>query len=158
MKKIISSLKRQIKALDLLHSLLKEEYKILCSTNKEGLSKNQFAIQQLISQLEKEKREILYMLKKDFKREKLIDLLYIIKDNEKSKEVSQLINELKSKEKLCMEQSTVNADLALAHLEQTKELVNFLYEQIKPKEKIVYSRYGKFNAKTSGPYVVNGRL
>ncbi|GAB6888285.1 hypothetical protein JCM13304A_17840 [Desulfothermus okinawensis JCM 13304] len=157
MEKILNPIKRQLKALDVLYSLQREEYKILLGNRKSELSKNQFAIQGLISQLKKEKEELLTLIQKEFGVNKLLDLAGVLEKGRRE-ELVELIDSLKAKEKLCMEQATRNADLAIAHLEQTRELVNFLYDQIRPKSKDVYSKYGKFTTKTPGPCIVSGRL
>ncbi len=156
-ERIKKSLQRQIKALSLLHRLQLEEYRLLRYGEKIHLAKHQFSIQTLLKQMEKEKKEILKLLKEEWGVQRLSDI------KEKIplplwEEIETLTNKLKEREKTCMEQATVNADLAIAHLEQTRELAQFLYEQIKPREKFTYSRYGTFEEKTSGPYIINGRL
>jgi len=158
MERIVNSLKRQLKALGVLHSLQKQEYKILLKNNKKELSKNQFAIQKLLNQLQKEKQELLHVLEKEFRVKKLTQLLDLINSEKQKKELKQLIEKIRIKENQCMEQATKNADLAIAYLKQTQDLVNFLYEQIRPKAKDVYSKYGTLNTKTTGPCIVSGRL
>ncbi len=157
MKNIIVSLNRIIKALDLLYSLQREEYELLLGRDKSGLQKNQFAIQKLLKQIHTEKKGLYNMLHGSLGIKDLNDIQRVIPSPVKQ-EVLSLINQVKVKEKLCMEQATQNADLAIAHLEQTKDLVNFLYDQIRPKAKNVYSRYGRLNQKTMGPCIINGRL
>ncbi|GAB6162631.1 hypothetical protein JCM12298_17900 [Desulfothermus naphthae] len=158
MKRIVNSLKRQLKALGVLHSLQKQEYKILLKNNKKELSKNQFAIQRLLYQLQKEKQELLDVLEKKFRVTKLSQLPELINSEEQKDELKQLIEKIRIKENQCMEQATKNADLAIAYLEQTQDLVNFLYDQIRPKAKDVYSKYGTLDTKTTGPCIVSGRL
>ena len=158
MERIVNSLKRQLKALGVLHSLQKQEYKILLKNNKKELSKNQFAIQKLLNQLQKEKQELLDVLEKEFRVKKLSQLPELISSEEQKKELKQLIEKIRIKENQCMKQATKNADLAIAYLKQTQDLVNFLYERIRPKAKDVYSKYGTLNTKTTGPCIVSGRL
>jgi hypothetical protein len=157
MSKILENLRRQLKALKLLYSLQKEEYGLLLGNDKSHLQKNQFAIQRLIKQIQEERKEFLKILEDNWGIKQLKEIDKVLPDSIKN-EFNSLIEELKLQDKLCMEQATKNADLAIAHLEQTKDLVKFLYEQIRPKAKDVYSRYGTLNEKTLGPCIVNGRL
>lgn len=157
MKKIISSLKRQIAALNLLYSLQEQEYKLLLSSQKDGLQGNQFSIQKLITQLLKEKLDLKKYIETTYKKSSLKELLG--RGDEQIKNyIFSLTNEIKSLEKKCMDQATINADLAIAHLEQTKDLVNFLYDNLRPKAKNIYSRHGILNEKTEGPCILSGRL
>ncbi len=157
MERIIPSLKRQLAALKLLFSLQQQEYKLLIDTQKQGLQKNQFSIQRLINHILNEKQWLKKYIEEKFNKSSLMEVI-----NEENEEVRScitgLIKEIKSLEKKCMDQATINADLAIAHLEQTKELVNFLYDNLRPKAKNFYSRQGILNEKTEGPCIFSGRL
>ncbi len=156
-EQIENALQRQIKALSLLYKLQLKEYRLLQKGEKLHLSSHQFSIQTLLKQLEKEKREILEVLHRKWGASCLSEIKDKIPYPE-WKKLEVLIGDFKRKENRCMEQATINADLAIAHLEQTRELAQFLYEQIKPREKITYSRYGRFKEGSTGPYIISGRL
>ncbi len=156
-ERIKKGLCRQIKALSLLHQLQVEEYEILRSSNKTQLSNNQFSIQALLKQILKEREHLKRLLREGWGVDRLSEIQGKLPEGE-WEGLEKLLSTLREMEERCSIQSTRNADLAIAHLEQTRELVQFLYDKIKPKEKFTYSRYGKFEEKSSGPYIINGRL
>ncbi len=156
-KKIKESLIRQYKALCLLLDLLNEEYLFILKRDKDKIGRNELSIQNLLAQIFTERKEFFKLIKAEFKTEKIEE--FVKKLNGDKQEIENLINKIMEKEQECKICVQRNADLVVALLDQTKELLDNLTENIKKQlsDQRLYSSTGKVESKEVKPLFFDGR-
>ncbi len=156
-KRIKENLIRQYKALCLLLELLNEEYLFILKRDRNKIGRNELSIQNLLAQIFAERKEFFKLIKDEFKTEKIDE--FIEKLNGDKQEIKSLIDEIMEKEQECKICVQRNADLVIALLDQTKELLNNLTESIKKQlsDQRLYSSTGKVEPKEVKPLFFDGR-
>lgn len=151
--KIRANLLRQTKGLELLHSLLEEEFARLLERNVEEVSSLEFSIHELMRQLLAERLEIKGIMN-GVKISEYADML----PEEDGAEVKGLIKNLLDREQVCSRQAGLNSTLAFGLLDQGQELLDFLYTAAVPKQTNVYGAKGDMRSNKPQAALISGRL
>lgn len=139
---IHGSLDRQKKGLVLLQQLLNEEFSLLMDRKTEEIMALEFSIHSLLRQLAGEK----IFVQKRLNGGKVIDYSELLSDPEQTKTIKQLWQNIDTLEQDCSRQASLNAELSLALLDQSKNLLSFLHKNIQPQETLsTYGRSGAYN-------------
>ena len=151
--KIHANLFRQLKGLELLHSLLEEEFACLLERNVEEISALEFSIHELMRQLLNERMEIKGIMN-GVKVSEYADML----PAEDGAAVHGLMAELLEREQVCSRQAGLNSTLAFGLLDQGQELLDFLYSAAVPKQADTYGAKGGMQTNKPRAALISGRL
>ena len=151
--KIHANLFRQLKGLELLHSLLEEEFACLLERNVEEISSLEFSIHELMRQLLNERMEIKGIMN-GVRVSEYADML----PAEDGAAVHALMTELLEREQVCSRQAGLNSTLAFGLLDQGQELLDFLYSAAVPKQAHTYGAKGGMQTNKPGAALISGRL
>ena len=151
--KIHANLFRQLKGLELLHSLLEEEFACLLERNVEEISALEFSIHELMRQLLNERMEIKGIMN-GVKVSEYADML----PAEDGEAVRGLLAELLEREQVCSRQAGLNSTLAFGLLDQGQELLDFLYSAAVPKQADTYGAKGGMQTNKPRAALISGRL
>ena len=151
--KIHANLFRQLKGLELLHSLLEEEFACLLERNVEEISALEFSIHELMRQLLNERMEIKGIMN-GVKVSEYADML----PAEDGAAVHGLMAELLEREQVCSRQAGLNSTLAFGLLDQGQELLDFLYSAAVPKQADTYGAKGGLQTNKPRAALISGRL
>ena len=151
--KIHANLFRQLKGLELLHSLLEEEFACLLERNVEEISALEFSIHELMRQLLNERMEIKGIMN-GVKVSEYADML----PAEDGEAVRGLLAELLEREQGCSRQAGLNSTLAFGLLDQGQELLDFLYSAAVPKQADTYGAKGGMQTNKPRAALISGRL
>jgi hypothetical protein len=159
MRKIAENLIRQHKGLQLLSELLQQEYAELKGKDQQDLAVLEFSIQELIRQLAAEKEHLQRLLEDG--QPQVQDLQGLAKSlsGKQGLFVQDVRGKISTLEQRCREQARANADLSLALLEQSRELMGFLQDQLKQGSQDLYSQKGSWKESSiQEPSILKGRL
>jgi flagellar biosynthesis/type III secretory pathway chaperone len=151
--RIFENLTRQFKALELLQSLLEEEYGLLQRRDTDAIVSLEFSIHQLLRQITLERLD----LKKTMQATTLPEYAALLPE-EDGAAVTRLSALIDSLEQRSARQASRNAELSLALLDQSQSLLSCLYEQIAPKAQNTYGAGGRFRAERPAAALLSGRL
>ncbi|MDR2075426.1 MAG: flagellar protein FlgN [Desulfovibrio sp.] len=151
--RILGNLTRQFKALELLHSLLEEEYVLLQKRDTDAVAGLEFSIHQLLRQIVAERLDLKNILQKTTVPEYAGML-----PEEDGAAVSRLYALIDSLEQSAARRASRNAELSLALLNQSQALLSCLYEQITPRQQNTYGAGGKFRSGRPAAALLSGRL
>lgn len=152
-----SALIRQKKAMELLLSLLKEEYEALKENQPQNASSLEFSVQELLRQMFQEKEEMVsFVQRTGFNR--LSEYLSCMEESE-AERCSDLIQEIQKEEDKVSAQAVKNVGIARALAEQSSNLARYFFEQTVPRQEETYSAQGTWyeNANRSSRFL-RGRL
>ncbi len=157
LKRIKENLTRQYKALCLMLDLLKEEHLFILKRDKEKIGRNELSIQQLLIQVFDEREGFRRLIKENYGTEDLNK--FLDKLNGEKEAVEELVVKVMEKEEECRVCAQRNADLAIALLDQTKELINNLTGSIHKQvsDQRLYSQKGMVKADKIKPLFLEGR-
>lgn len=150
---IQSNLTRQFKGLEMLHGLLEEEFTLLCARDTDAVASLEFSIHELLRQIAVERTD----LKTTMQGTKLKEYAQLIPE-EQGQEVMRLYHLIDSLEQHCSKQAAQNTELSLALLDQSQELLLFLYSHLTPKASTCYSDSGKLLDVRPEAAIYSGRL
>jgi hypothetical protein len=85
-------------------------------------------------------------------------LRHYVDQHEQGTELETLIRDIEQLERQCSRQATTNADLVMALVEQSRDMLSFMHDQVKPRNEDVYSRQGSFTSDATEPRLLQGRL
>ena len=153
---IVESLIRQREGMKILSSLLKEEFSALTARDKSGLVDMELAVQELIRQLARERDDLKAALSKVMPGGQ--GLSQFIDRQAPDSSLKKLVADMELLERQCSRQATVNADLVMALVQQSQDMLSFMHDQVRPRNEDVYSRRGDFAADCSEPRLLQGRL
>ena len=150
---ILGNLTRQAKAMELLEQLQREEHGLLLARDTEAVSSLEFSVHELLRQLAVERDE----LKSVMQGTRVFEYADMLPEEDGARVRFQLgvIDQL---EQRCAKQAEVNTALSLALLDKSHEVMNFLYEQVQPKQVEVYGAKGSFTRFRPQATILNGRL
>ncbi len=151
--KIRANLFRQVKGLELLHSLLEEEFTRLLERDVEEISALEFSIHELMRQLLVERMEIKDIMN-GVKISEYADML----PEEDGAAIRNLVDELLGREQTCSRQAGLNSSLAFGLLDQGQELLDFLYSAAVPKQADTYGSKGGLQTNKPRAALISGRL
>ena len=150
---IQGNLARQFKALELLHSLLEEEFGLLQTRDTDAVATLEFSIHELLRQIAVERVEL-----KSFMQETKIPEYAGLVTEEEGVEVMRLYHLIDALEQRCARQASHNTELSLALLDQSQSLLTFLHEQISPRQENTYSAAGRYREERPSAALISGRL
>lgn len=150
---IRGTLIRQEKALELMYSLLEEEFSLLMERDSDAIMTLEFSIHELLRQLAAEKEYVIRSLGGG----KLHDYAQMLPDDSQ-KNILELWHRIDKQEQLCARQAAQNTRLSLGLLDQSKELLDFLHERIIPPQRTAYSNKGKYTQNRPQPAMFVGRF
>ena len=150
---IQGNLTRQLKALELLQSLLEEEFELLCKRDTDAVTALEFSIHELLRQLAVERME----LKSSMQGVSLLEYAGLLSDDE-GQEVRRLYHIIDSLEQHCSRRATQNTEVSLALLDQSQALLSFLYSQISHQAEHLYSSAGRIRQDRPMATIYSGRF
>ncbi|MCL1985567.1 MAG: flagellar protein FlgN [Betaproteobacteria bacterium] len=140
-EQILSGLQRQHKAMELLLSLLLEEFSLLIARDTEAIVHLEFSIHELLRQIATEKTQVIRLL--DGK--KVRDYAGALAEDAREAAL-ELLGALDEFEQRCARQASQNAELSLSLLDQSRALLNTLHTQLSPKNGDTYGKRGSMNS------------
>ena len=148
------NLVRQMKALELLESLLEEEFSLLVLRKPEEVSALEFSLHELIRQIADERGDMVAMM-----NGVRLSVFAEALPPEEGDEVRALLQRIDVLEQCCARQGSRNAELALALHDQNREAMNFLHARlIPPKPQNTYDRTGACVQPRAEAAIIHGRL
>lgn len=150
---IRDNLNRQFKALELLQSLLEEEFELLRSRDTDGVTNLEFSIHELLRQIVVERMD----LKNTMQDTALMEYAGLLPEEE-GEEVKRLFHLIDSLEQHCSRQASHNTELSLALLDQSQALMVYLHEQIAPRRQNTYGSKGRYRDERPDAALISGRL
>ncbi len=150
---IHSNLTRQHGGLQVLEGLLDEEFDLLTKRRTDDIVNLEFSMHELLRQLAVERTE----LKEMMHGTRLAEYAQMLPEEEGAS-VKKLFTLIDAAEQRCARQAAQNAELSLALLDQSHELMTFLHNQVVPKTQVVYGRKGSFTNPRPQAAILNGRL
>lgn len=152
---IRDSLDRQDKGLGLLSELLDEEFALLCDRNTQDIMVLELSIHELLRQLAVEKA----MVKRHVGDGRVTDYADMLADEDEQAELRTLFVAVDQKEQICSRRASLNADLSIALLDQSKSLLSFLHKSVQPERPASYDRTGAYNRQPRPEAaIISGRL
>lgn len=155
---IEENLVRQNKAAMLLFILLEEEFTRLMSLKPQSVSQIELSIQELMRQIAIERASLRKMIGRIAPEANRVSDLYPQLDEETRSNFEQLLVMMDETEQKCAIQAGKNNHLAMALFDQSKGLLDFMHQQIKPKNTSAYGRSGRFAKAPSNARLLTGRL
>lgn len=155
---IEENLVRQNKAMLLLFFLLEEEFSRLMKLRPQAISQIELSIQELMRQVAAERISLRNMVKKVEPSAVRLQDIYPCLDKDVAANFAELLQKMDDTEQRCAVQASKNNQMALALFEQSKGLLNFMHDQIKPKNTTAYGRSGRFAKAPSNARLLSGRL
>lgn len=155
---IEENLVRQNKAMMLLYFLLEEEFSRLMKNEPQSVSQIELAIQELMRQIGAERISLRARVGKIAPGAERVRDLFLMMDDEVKKEFENLLAMLDETEQKCGVQASKNGELTMALFDQSKKLLNFMHDQIKPKNTSSYAASGRFARASSSARLLTGRL
>lgn len=150
---IHGNLVRQTKGLDVLALLLEEEFAHLCGRDADAVTATEFAIHELMRQLACERMD----LKSAMQRTRLAEYADMLPE-EQGSEIRAVLERIDGQEQHCARQASLNAELALALLDQSQELLDHLYRRLAPPKQETYGRKGGMATSRSEAALIRGRF
>mgnify|MGYP003623648260 CR=1 FL=1 len=152
-EQIYGNLVRQRKAAELLHTLLEEEFTLLRENKTEEVVALEFSIHELLRQIAAERLSIKEVMQNTRVAE-YADML----GPEQSAETKAWLKAMEGAEPASSRQAIHNTRLSRALLDQGQELLDYLQEQVKPKDEVVYGSKGVFRSHRPNAAIFSGRL
>ncbi len=156
---IQENLTRQLRALELLSSLLQEEFAHLRDRKPHEVSALEISIQELMRQLAVERKSLRRAISAWRPGMARVREVMMTLEPEQAKGLNQLLHDLDRAEQSCAMQADMNRQLVMGLFDQSMKLLKRLQQAIEPGRAEVYSRHGCY-AKTrqSQASVFRGRL
>jgi hypothetical protein len=150
---IHGNLIRQFKGLELLGSLLEEEFELLRQRDTDSIATLEFSIHELLRQIAQERMN----LKDTLQTTTLKDFAGILPE-EQGVEVLRLYHLIDALEQSCSRQATYPTELSLALLDQSQSLLVQLHRQISPRLPNRYGAEGRMVTDRPSAAIYSGRL
>ena len=150
---ILGNLTRQAKALELLEQLQLEEHDLLLKRDTVSISSLEFSIHELLRQIAVERDELRGVMQGT----KVLEYAGMLPEEDGAK-VREQYQAIDNAEQRCARQAENNTALSLTLLDKSHELMNYLYEQVQPKQQFVYGARGSYTNHRPQAAIINGRL
>ena len=144
---IRGNLDRQAKGLNLLGQLLDEEFSLLMDRRTDEIMSLEFSIHELVRQLADA-----------LGGGRVLDYAAMQTDEGRRAELRELWQQIDDCEQHCSRQASLNAELSLALLDQSKNVLTYLHKRIQPQTASTYGRSGDFLHKRPDAALISGRL
>jgi len=137
-------LSRQVRALELLSSLLEEEFAALMGRKPQEVSVLELAVQDLMRQLVAERFQLRRFISVAYPGlERMRDVMAKL-PAETAAKISADLADMDKSEQLCAMQADKNRQLALGLFDQSMQLLTHLHNAIQPKRGDVYGKRGRY--------------
>ena len=136
---IEENLVRQNKAMMLLFFLLEEEFSRLMKNLPQGVSQIELSIQELMRQIGAERVSLRAKVAGIAPEAKRVRDLFLMMDDEMKANMEKMLAMLDETEQKCGQQAGKNNELAMALFDQSKSLLDYMHNQIKPKNTAAYA-------------------
>lgn len=154
---IQENLTRQIRALELLSTLLEEEFSHLLDRKPQDVSELELSIQELMRQIALERRSLRGMIQGAYPGMARVAEVAQTLSPERAQALSGLLADLDRTEQLCAIQADKNRQLVLGLYDQSLSLLKRLHKAIEPGKSDMYSRRGRYaETRTSQAAVFRG--
>jgi len=141
---IRENLARQEKAMGLLTGLLQEEFSLLREGKPQDVTGLEMSIQELIRQIAEERAQLkATVLAWKGEAVRLNVLVAELPEADRAP-LEAHIGAIDALEQSCARQADKNSRLALALFDQSRNLLQYIHDQITPKRTEVYARNGKY--------------
>lgn len=150
---IEANLTRQFKSLELLQSLLDEEFELLSKRDIDAVTALEFSIHELLRQIARERME----LKEKMQGVKLLEYATMLPDEEATK-VTKLFHLIDGLEQRSSRQASQNAEMSLALMDQSQSLLTYLHNQITPRPANTYGAAGRMKNERPSAAIFSGRF
>jgi len=141
---IQANLSRQVRALELLSSLLEEEFAALMERRPQDVSVLELSVQNLMRQLVAERLQLRRFIGAAYPGLALLREVLAKLPAESAVQISADLADLDKVEQLCAMQADKNRQLALALFDQSMQLLTHLHKAIQPNRTDVYGKRGRF--------------
>ncbi len=155
---IEENLVRQNKAMMLLSILLEEEYSRLMNTKPQSVSQIELSIQELMRQIAAERGSLRRLVAVEAEGALRVRDLFLLMEDEKRTQFEELLQMLDDTEQECGKKAAKNNQMAMALFDQSKSLLDFMHNQIKPKNTTAYAASGRYAQASSSARLLTGRL
>lgn len=155
---IEENLVRQNKAMMLLSILLEEEYSRLMQSKPQSVSQIELSIQELMRQIAVERGYLRRLVAAVVPEAQRVRDLFLMMEDEKRIEFEKLLQLLDDTEQQCGMQAAKNNQMAMALFDQSKTLLDFMHNQIKPKNTTAYAAHGRYAQAASSARLLTGRI
>lgn len=152
------NLTRQRGALGVLAGLLEEEFSLLREGKPQEVTRLEMAIQELIRQVAAERAALKALVVEAHGRAIPMTEVAETLGAEEIPAFRELLAGIDALEQECARQAEKNSHLALALYDQSKEMIEFLHEQVKPRRQDVYARNGRFVSGKTQASLMRGSL
>ena len=150
---IYESLVRQGKGLELLLSLLKQEYRSICDRKMDIVAGYEFSIHELIRQLVNEKEFVVGLLGGVRVRDYAQSL-----NAEEGQALLDQARFVDMSEQNASKQATRNSQLSLGLLDLNEKTLQELFKQVTADGTTIYGRRGSVRHSTTQGAIISGRL
>jgi hypothetical protein len=147
------NLVRQFKGLEVLDLLVEEEFAQLKKNKPQEVTATEFAIHELMRQIAVERLE----LKKTLGNKRLKEVMPMLPEEEQAA-LEELLNGIDTLEQKCARQASINAKLALALHDQSQSLLDYITDQIRPKNQNTYGKMGRYTQARPDAALIQGRF
>lgn len=155
---IEENLVRQNKAMMLLFFLLEEEFSRLMKNLPQGVSQIELSIQELMRQIAAERMSLRANVAKIASGAERVRDLFLMMDDEMKSNMKNMLELMDGTEQKCAMQAGKNNELAMALFDQSKHLLDYMHDQIKPKNTSAYAASGRFAKAPASARLLTGRL
>jgi len=155
---IEESLVRQNKATLLLFFLLEEEFSRLTKNRPQSVSQIELSIQELMRQIGAERLSLRARVAEIAPGAERVRDLFLMMDDELKGNLEKLIDMMDETQQKCGMQASKNNEMAMALFDQSKTLLDYMHDQIKPKNTSAYAASGRFAQAPSNARLLTGRL
>lgn len=150
---ICGNLDRQFKGLAVLRQLLDEEFSLLMERQTDQVMSLEFSIHELVRQLAAEK----LAMQRTLGGGKVHDYAAMLEEDARN-EIHRLWHLVDTEEQHCSRQASMNAELSLALLDQSKSMLTYLHKRIQPQTPSTYNRGGSYLSNRPEAAILSGRL
>jgi phage shock protein A len=156
---IQENLTRQLRALELLSSLLKEEFADLRDRKPQDVSALEISVQELMRQLVAERKSLRRAINAWRPGMARVREVMMTLEPDEAKSLNELLHSLDRTEQVCAVQADMNRQLVMGLYDQSMKLLQSLQKAIDPGRSDMYSRRGRYaKVRQAQASVYNGRL
>ena len=155
--RITANLHRQEKGLELLFSLLEEEFSCLTGRDPKAVTGCEFSIQELLRQTAAERIDLKRMVKVVAPEAENLRGMESALDPEQVVAFRQRLHTVDKLEQRCAVQAEKNSRLAFALVEQSKGLLDYMHKKVQPKSENTYARNGRYQGHRPEATILRGR-
>ena len=155
---ILQNLHRQKQALFLLSHLLDEEFQHLSKSDPQAVASVEFSIQELLRQIAEERRELKSAIHRIDPALPGIRDLPLILDESTRDQVRDTLRQIDVQEQDCARKAAQNAVITRGLMDQNQALLDYLTNEIRPKNGHTYSQRGRWLHPGDTGALLKGRL